>query len=865
MFRAIFCILIVFNCYLNAAAQSPLLEQRISLQVKQKSLSEILSQIESLSQVKFNYTDKVMPKGLYSVKFKNEALSIVLTQILQKHALTYALMYGQSIVILPLSKSDKRYTVSGYVTDDNTGEKLIGVTVLSRNGQQSTLSNQDGFYTLSLPADSVHLSFNLSAYKTQYASVFLTQNTALNIALKDDYTEYKYTYSYQLEPQSKLKTEGYHLSAKTLKQLPVLFGESDLMKGIQLLAGVNAGSDGTIGANVRGGSADQNLILLDDVPLYNPSHIYGFFSVFNSDVVKDVKLIKGGMNARYAGRLSSVIDVRSIDGNKKAIKAQLSLGLIASKLTIDGPIGKQKKTTFVASARRSYIDILRKGLSEIPTGTDINPFKSGYYFYDINAKIKHDFSHKHQLSLSYYLGQDIVFVKNNFTIKNDPFTIRQKDRQDVHWGNQLIALRDHHVINSRLSGLFSVANTTYRFGNQTSFDYSKTSDTSVIKIGSASYNNTYVNSLISQYHLEYALSPNSKLTSGINYTNHWFRNSNNYQDSINLKTISQSKNVFAHEFSAYMAFNTVVRQKLFVDAGCVAIQFFSEQQPYNSLQPRLNVQYKPFRKMTLHTAYQSTAQFLHMVSSNSIGLPIDVWLPSNKSLAPETSRQISGGFMLQFPKYSISIDAFNKRMNHLIELVSVGKQAIDISNEANQFSIGSGLAYGYECMIEKKAGKLNGWMSYTLSWNHRQFEGINQGQVFPYRYDRRHNLACLLNYVPNKKIEASAAWAMSSGARFTIPEQVYTVQNGNQQWEQIYLYSDRNNYQFPLYHRLDLTVTFKQYHAKYTSLLSIGAYNIYNQFNPFYIQSSINAQGNNMFEAVSLFPCIPSVFYKIQF
>ncbi len=846
-------------------AETELFKQPITLHVKNKTLPEILAAIELQSAVRFNYSQKIMPQGLYSLKVKSEPLETVLSHLLSKHHLAYAIMYGQSVVITALPKNAKRYIISGYVTDEISGEKLIGVSVTSRLGNETALSNADGFYSLSLPSDSVYLSFHLNGYQVAQQPVFLNQNLQLNVALKDDYTLYKYTYTLKLDPQSKLQTEGFHLNAKVLKQLPVLFGESDLMKGLQLLPGVSAGNDGTIGVNVRGGSADQNLILLDDVPLYNPSHIYGFFSVFNSDVVKDVRLIKGGMNARYGGRLSSVLDVKTTDGNKNRIKVQASIGLITSKLSIDGPINASKKTTFVVSARRSYIDVLRGALNAIPNQSDLNPFKTGYYFYDINAKIKHDFSRKHQLSLSYYLGQDIVFVKNAYSAKVAEFSVRQKDRQNVYWGNQLIALRDHHIWSQRLSAWLSVANTTYRFGNAFEYSYSKTSDTSSVKIGNSSSNNTYVNSLMSQYHLEYLLSPNTKLTAGISYTNHWFRNSATYQDSINLNASTTAKNLFANELSGYLNFNTNIRQKFQLEAGLMAVDFISDNTQIPSLQPRLNCQFKPYKPLILHAAFQSTAQFLHMVSSNNIGLPVDVWLPSNSNLKPELSQQLSGGLSCHFPQYVISLDAFNKRMNNLIDFVQTGANASSVINSPDAISVGKGWAYGYECMLEKKTGKFNGWMSYTLSWNQRQFPDINQGQVFPYRYDRRHNFACLVNYQASKRFEAAMTWTLATGARYTIPEQVYFTQNGLKQWEQIYLYGQRNNYQFPYYHRLDLTLTFKKYHKHYTRLLSIGAYNVYNRFNPFYIQAASNKTGTAVFEAVSLFPCIPSVFYKWQF
>jgi outer membrane cobalamin receptor len=856
----------VFLCLSSniAWSQNDVLSTKISIRSKKQSIPEILKAIERQSGATFSYNLKIIPEGKFSIYAKNEELNVVLVRLLQPHKLAFSVLYGKHLVISKLSKDAAKYTISGYVSSELSGEKLIGVTVYDRNSLQSCLTNSDGFYTLTLPSDTVQLIYALSGYHLTSRKLNLTQNIVQNVVLRDHYEYTRFTVTSKPDHQTNFKPDEFHFNGQTLKQFPVLFGESDVMKGLQLLPGVSAGNDGTIGLNIRGGGPDQNLILLDDVPLYNPSHIYGFFSVFNSDVIKDVKLLKGGMGSRYSGRLSSVIDVRTLDGNTKKIKFQASLGLLSSKLTVDGPIDKKAKTTFILSGRRSYIDILGSALNAF-SSDDIAPFSTGYYFYDLNGKITHSFNENHQLAFSFYTGLDNSFIKNSFKAKDPDKLIKEKDRQTVFWGNRIFSLRDHHIINPKLSATVNASFTTYNFGNESNYEYSESTDS--LKIEN-SYDYKFIsriNNSILSYNLEYKPAGILSIKAGAGMVYHEFKREITSSDIIVQRQVVNYNTISALEYSYYTDAIWKLRRNLVLNSGFHYVNYTMNAESYKFVQPRFSLNYKPLKGVLFHLAYQNTAQFLHLLTSNTFGIPLDLWLPSTKQIKPETATSYSGGIGYSKGDYLINAEAFFKEMNNIIAYKDQSNYLGTDNNWEDKVTTGKGRAFGYEFLVEKRNGKTTGWVSYTLSWNYRQFELINNGKEFPYIYDRRHNLAILLNHQFSKRIDASMSWVYATGANFTLPEQVYYVQSGIQKQNVIYVYGERNNFKFPDYHRLDFSVNFKKNHFKYTRMISIGAYNVYNRLNPFYVNPAYNDEGKRVFEAVSLFPVLPSINYKIIF
>lgn len=864
MLRKIFLFKVLILVCNIGYAQVDVLNTRITLNIKNQTLPDILKTISQKTGVTFNYSSSVMPTEKMSIRVKNEELNVVLAHLLQPHKLNFTVLYGKFIVISKIDKSTSKFTISGYVFDENTGEKLIGVSIYNRNSLQGSNTNQDGFYTITLYSDSVQLVFSLPGFQSKTIVLNLDKNISLNVTLKDDYEYLRYTITSKPDQQTFYKPDEFHFTGKTLKQLPVLFGESDVMKGLQLLPGVSSGNDGTIGLNIRGGGPDQNLILLDDVPIYNPSHINGFFSVFNSDVVKDVKLMKGGLGSRYSGRLSSVIDVRTLDGNTKKIKFQASLGLLSSKLTVDGPIDKKGKTTFIFSGRRSYFDLIGS-LVNLGSFSSYSPLRSGYYFYDMNGKVMHSFNQRHQLSVSFYSGLDNTFIKNSFSAKNPERSIKEKDLQQVFWGNRIYSIRDHHVINPRLSAWLNLSLTTYNFGNESSYEYNESTDT--MKIENA-YSYKFIsrirNSIIS-YNIEYKPSGILSLKAGAGFVYHVFDREISSSDIIIRNQVINTNKLVALEYNAYMDLHWKLRRNLHLNTGAHYVNYSIEGSNFRFLQPRLSINYKPIKSVLIHGAYQNTAQFLHLLTTNTIGIPIDLWLPSTQKAQPETSDLISGGISLYKGDYALTLEAFSKKMQGIIEYKDQANYIGSDNNWEEKIAVGNGRSHGYEFLAEKRSGKTKGWVAYTLSWNFRKFTEINGGQEFPYKYDRRHNLAVLVSHDFTPRIDASMSWVYTTGANFTLPEQVYYVNSGLQPKQVIYVYGERNNYKFPDYHRLDFSFNFKKFSKKYTRVISVGAYNVYNRLNPFYINPAYNSEGKRIFEAVSLFPILPSINYKIIF
>jgi hypothetical protein len=858
----IFTLVCVLMSVCNVHSQTNVLEIPIDVKLKNATLEELLLKIESVSDVKFNYVASLLPPNKQKYVFKKVPLAILLSQVLKPHQLTYTLMFGNSIVISPIQTSRKIGVFSGYVSDVNTGEKLINAFVIDLMTLQSTYTNEDGYYSLSLKEDSIKLMVAYVGYENQYKSVIWSKNQKIDFKLKGNFELDNQRISAYYPVDMKFKSDEFVIHSSTLKKIPMLFGESDVLKSLQLLPGVIAGNDGTIGLNVRGGGNEHNLFLLDDVPIYNPSHIYGFFSIFNSDVVKQVKLLKGGNSARYGGRLSSVIDIRTIDGNKERLKTQLSIGVLSSKISVDGPINKSKKTTLMFSARRSYLDLFTNLLNV----ANVFPTNSRYFFYDINAKISHQFSANHHVSISAYTGNDVSFINNEFSIKSPTQNLKEKDRQSIFWGNSLFSIRDYHLLHPKVSAWLNLAITNYEFGNGSEYQYEETRNNTIIENKFENRFVSNINDVITSYNVQYNVNSYLKIKSGLGFTRHAFaRNIRSSTNAVNVPDFFESSNQFSFEYSAYSELHLQLRSNLDLNAGVYYAAFVTKNNVFNLPQPRLSVNYEPFPKFYLHYAYQRTSQFLHLLTNYSVGLPLDLWLPSTNKALPEFADLHSTGLKYSGVKgFEFGIESFAKKLYNVIDYKDQSSYLGSETNWEDKITIGNGMTRGLEFMVEKTKGKTSGWISYTLSKNTRQFNEINQGKPFLYKYDRRHQLSVLINHRFSSQVDCFVSWVYASGARITLPEEIYTVNNGISLSE-VFVYGERNKYQMPANHRLDFSFNFKKNRKKYTRIFSAGVYNAYNRLNPFYVIPAFNVEGNRVFKAVSLFPVLPSVNYKIVF
>ncbi len=753
------------------------------------------------------------------------------------------------------------FTISGYTTDKGSGEKLINATVFNRIDYKGTISNEYGFYSITLAASDIELNYSYIGYNSYSTKFKLLGDTVINVALEPS-AELKEVVinadesSEQFQERSQMST--VEIPIEQIKALPAFLGEVDVLKAMQLLPGVSGGTEGTSGIFVRGGSPDQNLILLDGVPVYNASHLFGFFSVFNSDAINKVTLIKGGFPARYGGRLSSVIDIRMKEGNMNEFHSEGSIGLVASRLTFEGPI-KKGKTSFMVSGRRTYIDLITRPILKAQNDGAV----SGYYFYDLNAKINHKISDKDHLYLSGYFGRDKAYFNYDYQYDIDSY---RNEENGLFWGNATAVARWNHVYTKKLFSNLTATFTDYKFDIYSNFTDAN-DDGSTTYLGFEYYSGIYDWNL--KYDFDYIPAPNHYLKFGGNITYHTFQPGATqfivteidlYSEEFNVS----SENIFATEFDLYIEDDWEMNDKIKVNGGLHASGFLVNESFYKSLQPRISARYLINPELSLKASFCTMTQYIHLLTNSGVGLPTDLWVPATDTVPPQQAYQSAIGAAYKFKKnYEVSIEAYYKKMNNIIEYKEGASYLFDgLQGWEDKVEKGEGWAYGGEFFVQKKEGKLSGWVGYTLAWTNRQFPTINLGEKFPYKYDRRHDFEIAAIYKFNDKFELSGTWVYSSGQPISLPiakyEGVFT--------EVIYAYEGRNGYRMNSYHRMDINLAIHKQKKYWSQTWNFGAYNLYNHLNPFFIYQTYDYITNrNYYKQVSLFPIIPSVSYEFKF
>ena len=774
-------------------------------------------------------------------------------------------------------------TISGYVQDAATGEKLIGANVYNLPYKIGTTTNAYGFYSLQLPKkDSLQLFYSYVGYQAQKVNVPNHKNMTINIELAVGKQLEAVVITGQADNPIEDRNEMSVVSIpiKQIKILPALSGEVDIMKVMQLMPGVQSGSEGSSGLYVRGGSPDQNLMLLDDVPLYNVNHIGGFVSIFNTDAIKSVKLIKGGFPARYGSRLSSVMDVRMKDGNNKEFHGQGLLGIIASKVAVEGPI-KKDTASYMISVRRFLWDLLTRPISKIAT----DGAALGYNFYDINAKFNYYLKEKDHLYLSFYAGDDKLLAK----IKNNDDGENQKLKSTLRWGNLLGALRWNHLFNPKLFSNATLSYTRYRYA--TRFSYSKTGN----NINNESENTfvSGVSDLTAKIDMEYYASSKYLLRMGLGSIHHRFRPGTTHLEQIQdgekiINSTFEENNLTAWEQFIF-AENEIKIGKFNSIIGLRATNYHVNGKAFYALEPRILLNYKLLRNLSIKVSYAEMQQYVHFLTSSGVGLPTDLWMPSTDKTPPEKSKQFAVGIAQSISngKYELSIEAYRKKMNKLITY-KAGENHLSTSKgwEEKVEKDGKGISEGVELLVQKKEGKTTGWVGYTLSKTTRQFENINDGAVYDFRYDRRHDISIVITHQLKENIDASATWVFGTGNAITLPIGRYYLgedEKGLHPFpslayaDEAELYSKRNAFRMRSYHRLDVGFNFHKKKKWGERIWSVSIYNLYNRQNPYfyyfdtphetYTQSNpipTKKPQQKLFQQ-SLFPIIPSVAYRFEF
>ncbi len=796
------------------------------------------------------------------------------------------------LMVVAIPAAAQKVTVSGYVTDAGSGERMIDATVYEKASFAGTTTNNYGFYSLALQRGESVIIVSYLGYDPITVELNLMRDTVMNFSLVMSSSEIDAVTVTASGRQSKIESPQMSMidiPVEKFLKLPVIFGEADVLKVIQLLPGVQSGTEGSTGIYVRGGGPDQNLFLLDGVPVYNASHLFGFMSVFNPDAVKSVQLYKGGFPARYGERLSSVVDIRMKEGNQKEFHGNFAIGVISSKLSLEGPIIKDK-TSYIISARRTYYDVLARPLILALNDDKNSRTTGGYYFYDLNAKINHRFSDRSRLYLSSYLGRDRAFTRNSsrpeyYDENNDRY--EYKDSYGLGWGNIITSLRWNYLLTNKL-----FSNTTLTYSK---YDFDVTIESSAENLTTKEKEFDYfryfsgIEDVGAKIDFDYYPSIKHSVKYGAGYTWHnfkpgvtTFRYDPMYED-VGIDTTFGDVKIRASEFIAYAEDNFDITPRIKMNAGIRLSLFNVQDTSYFVFQPRVSIRYLATDDLSFKVSYSKMAQFVHLLTTSAISLPTDLWLPVTRRFEPPISHQVAIGSSFRLPgQMEMTIEAFYKTMDNLIEYKEGAFFGGTGAGWEAKVEKGRGWAYGAEFLIEKSYGKFTGWVGYTLAWTERQFENLNFGNVFPAKYDRRHDISVALTHTFSERIDAGLVWVYGTGNAATLGINEYPPEDfmgGDYYYSNITEYPGRNNYRTPSYHRLDLGVNLHKQKKRGMRTWSFSVYNAYSRQNPFFIYWSSeyysepdpDHPGEMLYytrpvlKKVSIFPIIPSVSYSFKF
>ena len=863
-------------------------ETKLSFSIRNATLEEFVKRIENSTGFSFIYGEEVKINHRITLDVKQKTIPEILDLAFANEPVKYQIT-GRHILLQKKKQKpvSRKFTISGYVTDGTSSETLIGANILESRQQQGTTTNPYGFYSITLPAGETELSFSYLGYTTRQYRLELSKDTLINVLMQDNnQLEEVVIVSDKAEAGITATQMGaQEIPIAQIKNTPSILGEADVMKTIQLMPGVQAGVEGSAGLYVRGGGPDQNLILLDGVPVYNVDHLFGFFSVFTPEAVKKVTLFKSSFPARFGGRLSSVVDVRSNDGDMKKYHGTLSVGLLSSKIQLEGPIIRDK-TSFNISARRSYIDLIAKPF--MPKDDKIS-----YYFYDINAKINHKFSDRSRLFLNFYNGKDSYYFKTT-----DSSSSMYKDKMSLNWGNTIATARWNYIFNQKLFSNTTVAYNKYRM-DANSTVYTKTN--LIESISESNYHSNYHSGICDWSYLidfDYNPTPAHHIKFGAGYLHHDFRpevatskiqekeDGITKQDTL-YNSISNST-IQAHEVSAYIEDNFDIGSRLRMNVGLHLSMFRVQRRNYFSAQPRVSARYQLTRHTALKASYTKMSQYIHLLSSTPISMPTDLWVPVTSKIKPMQAHQYSlGSYYTGLTGWEFSVEGYYKQMRNVLEYKEGVSFLGSSSGWENKVEMGKGRSMGIEFMAQKTTGKTTGWIAYTLAKSDRKFAvgGINNGERFPYKYDRRHNLSLVVNHKFSNRIDIGASWIFSTGGTATIAEEVTAIiRPGEDAIQQKDYIEKRNNYRLPASHRLNIGVNFNKKTKHGVRTWNISLYNAYNAMNPTMIYSN-NSGGyasyiknqedgkvylqyipaKRKITKLTLLPCVPSVTYTYKF
>lgn len=754
-------------------------------------------------------------------------------------------------------KSQK--VISGFVKEKGSKENLIGATVYIAETQQATISNNYGYYSISTNKDTITLIVSSVGFQKQAYTIILKNDLTQNFELvsNNNIAEVVVTDSKNNMVSQDQQMSIMRVPIEQIQQIPGLLGEKDVLKVLQLLPGVQKGSEGNSGLYVRGGGPDQNLIILDDAPVYNAFHLFGFYSLFNGDALKSVELTKGGFPARFGGRLSSVLEMNMKDGDKEKYRAEYGVGLISSRFTVQGPI-KKDKSSFLLSGRRTYIDALIYPL--LPEES-----RGGYYFYDFNAKANIEIDKKNTIYLSGYFGRDKFYANSNF----DDFS----SKFGLYWGNGTGTVRWNRVINNKLFSNTSFIYSLYRFNISIKEKFD--GDEFEIRLYSG------IRDLSIKQDFDYALNNKHLIKAGVFIQQHRFtpsattiKNSEFPEDNEeSIETIDALEN------AAYIEDRYQITPRLNSNIGLRFSHFLQNSKNYVGLEPRLGFSYQLKTDLSLKASYAMMNQYIHLLSSTGVGLPTDLWVPATDLVRPQRSNQVAIGLAKDYipQKLSINVEAYYKHMNNVIAYKD-GASFLTVDEPGTEDKIkwdenvtsGQGWSYGLEFLLKHDGDRFSGWLGYTLSWTELQFDAINFGKKYYARYDRRHDLSLVVIHKVTKDIIFTTTWVYGTGNAITLPKSDYiaVVPGQGQQGSYNNYVSDygaKNGFRMETYHRMDMGIQFHKQLKRSTRIFEISVYNLYNRKNPYFYYIGYDDSGNRKLRKINLFPMLPSISWTYKF
>ena len=754
---------------------------------------------------------------------------------MRKYFVLFLLLVSQAA----FSQNKNTITVSGLITDAASGETLIGAGATV--GKDGAVTNNFGFYSLSVPKSSrkVEISYSYVGYTTQTISVPALKDTTVNVTLVSGASLQEAVVTAQKESGIEAtKMSAIEVPIAAIKSAPALFGEADVLKTIQMLPGVQGGTEGFSGLYVRGGGPDENLLMLDGIPIYNAEHMLGIFSVFQPEAVKKITLYKGAFPARYGGRISSILDVRTNDGNLYETHGSFGISMISDKVHLEGPLWKGK-TSYSISGRGMHTLLLTPILK-------LTGFDGNYFFYDLDAKLTHRFSDRDRLYFNVYNGLDDFYYKNTDDYSNGMTggAITENQNLGIRWGNTVAALRWNHVMSPKLFANTTVAFNRYKMKMGSDLVSKEVQPNGTID--NNQYNFDYRSGMrdwVAKVDFDYTPTPSQQVKFGAEYTFHTFIPETlttfaqetsggevQLDTTINMKSNAAQ---IGHEANLYIEDDIRLGSRVTLNPGLHASLFGTQGKTYWSLEPRMSAKVNFTQDWSAKASYSRMSQYVHLLSSSQLSLPIDLWVPITKNIRPETSNQYSLGLYYNgIPGWEFSLEGYYKSINNVLEYKEGVAFLFDSSGWENKVEVGSGRAMGLELFIEKTMGRTTGWLGYTLAKSDRLFPTINHGERFPYRYDRRHNINLVVNHKFNEKFDLSATWNYASGGVTTLPERTIVMMSPTGDLRYSDLVTSRNNYRLPSSHTLNLGFNFHKKHNRGEGIWNLSVYNAYNHMNP---------------------------------